>query len=259
MTLFRQRIVLVSLLLLIVPSVCLAQQKSLNNDRAIVRPRTVVLVRRGAIARQFPSRTRAKVRYPVISGLSDLTVLRRVQEMLQVKNIFETSLAEYKQDSWLEEFDYTVHYNQNHILDITFTQTGTAAYPDTHTKHFAIDLRDGTTIQASEVFASDKLSALAKLVDAKLQAELMKINKDNSGPGSDPEDARISGEAGEALEFNVENLNDLSVGAKGITFLYDAGYPHAIQAFEPEGQYFFSYAELKQFIKPDGLLGRFVK
>ncbi|MDQ5843724.1 MAG: hypothetical protein M3539_00320, partial [Acidobacteriota bacterium] len=60
------------------------------------------------------------------------------------------------------------------------------------------------------------------------------------------------------LRYTIENLNEFSVGAQGITFLYDAGYPHAIQAFEPNGKYFFRYAELKSFIKPDGLLGQFI-
>jgi hypothetical protein len=81
---------------------------------------------------------------------------------------------------------------------------------------------------------------------------------DLSESKSDPEDIRISREAGEVQEFKIENLDDCSVGARGITFLYDAGYPHAIQAFEPEGRYFFSYAELKPYIKRDGILGQFV-
>ena len=75
---------------------------------------------------------------------------------------------------------------------------------------------------------------------------------------SDPEDIRIAKEAQEPLKFTIENLDEFSVGAKGITFLYDAGYPHAIQAFEPIGEYFFSYSELKPFIRRDGLLGQFI-
>jgi hypothetical protein len=48
------------------------------------------------------------------------------------------------------------------------------------------------------------------------------------------------------------------VGRTGITFLYDAGFPHAIKAFEPQGKYFFTYAELKLYIKRDGPLGQFI-
>lgn len=229
-----------------------------TNDRAIVTPRKVVIVRRGALIKDFPGKKTATVTYPVISGLKDLKVLRRVQSILQIKNAFDTSLAEYRQDTWLEEFGYKVNYNKNSILDITFTQSGSGAYPDTHTKHFAVDLKDGRLIKASDVFVKDKLPTLSAMVNRKLQSELLKILADLGQSKSDPEDIRISKEAGEVLEFKIENLDDFSVGARGITFLYDAGYPHAIQAFEPDGRYFFSYAELKPYIKRDSILGQFV-
>ena len=96
------------------------------------------------------------------------------------------------------------------------------------------------------------------MVNRKLQSELRKILAELAASKSDPEDIRISREAGEVQNFKIENLDDFSVGARGITFLYDAGYPHVIQAFEPEGKYFFSYAELKPYIKRDSILGQFV-
>lgn len=228
----------------------LRPQTAGTNDSAIVTPRRVVLVR---------SKKTATVTYPVISGLKDQAVLRRVQSLLQVKNVFDTSLEEYRQDTWLSEFTFKVNYNNKHILDITFTQDGVGAYPDTHTKHFAINLKTGSLIKASDVFEQTKLESLAAMVNSKLQSELRQIVKENSGPGSDAEDTRIIKESQDVLEFKPENLDDFSVGMKGLTFLYDAGYPHAIQAFEPNGRYFFSYSQLKPYIKRDGLLGQFVQ
>jgi hypothetical protein len=172
--------------------------------------------------------------------------------------VFDSSLEDYRQDAWLEEFSYRVNYNRNHILDITFSQSGTGAYPDTHTKHFVIDLKEGNLIKAPEVFLNDKLESLATLVNNRLQAELKQILRANSGPKADAEDTRIIKESQEVLEFKVENLDEFSVGTTGITFLYDAGYPHAIKAFEPNGRYFLSYLELKPYIKREGLLGQFV-
>jgi hypothetical protein len=66
-----------------------------------------------------------------------------VQSILQIKNVFDSSVSEYRQDNWLEEFGYEVNYNKNHILDITFSQSGSGAYPDSQTKHFAINLMNG--------------------------------------------------------------------------------------------------------------------
>ena len=254
---------LLSLVVLLLPAPgSYAQLKQLaaqSDDRAIVTPRRVVIVRRGALARDFPTKKTATVTYPVVSGLSDPKVLRRVQSILQVKNAFDSSLAEYRQDSWLDEFTFKVNYNKNYILDITFTQSGSGAYPDTHTKHIAINLKNGSVIKASDVFVNERRESLAAMVNRKLQSELNQILKENGGSKTDAEDARIITEAQGVLEFKSENLDDFSVGAKGLTFLYDAGYPHAIQALEPNGHYFFSYSELRRYIKRDGLLGQFVE
>lgn len=257
----RMRLLSLVVLLLLAPSsyAQLKPQAARSDDRAIVTPRRVVIVRRGTLVRDFPEKKTATVTYPIISGLRDPRVLHRVQSILQVKNAFDSSLTEYRQDSWLEEFTFKVNYNKNYILDITLTQSGSGAYPDTHTKHIAINLKNGSVIKASDVFVDERRESLAALVNRKLQSELKQILKENSGSMSDAEDTRIVKEAEEVLEFKSENLDDFSVGAKGLTFLYDAGYPHVIQAFEPNGRYFFSYSELKPYIKRDGLLGQFVE
>ncbi len=258
------RLVSIGLLLLLVsasvkPSQVRQVAAETGTDRAIVRPRTVVITRRGALIKDFPNKKRATVTYPIVSGLKDSQVLGRVQAILQIKNVFDSSIAEYRQDNWLEEFSYKVNYNQNNILDITFTQDGSGAYPDTQTKHFAINLRNGKVIKATDVFISSSLSTLRTMLDGKLQGELKEILESLKDSKSDPEDVRIATEAQEPQGYTIENLDDFEIGAKGITFLYDAGYPHVIQAFEPIGRYFFSYSELKPFIKRDGPLGQFVQ
>jgi hypothetical protein len=226
-----------------------------ESDRVVVTPRKIVLTRGGEIARQFPEKRRATVIYPLVSGLNDPAALRRVRAILSLKNVFGSSLAEYRDDNWLEEFDYQVNHNQNHILDITFTQSGSAAYPDVQSRHFAINLKTGATLTASEVFVADKMVTLAALVDTRLQAEIQELmieaKKEESG------DSII--EALQQQKFEVKQLDDFSVGTTGITFLYDAGFPHVIRALQPNGEYFFSYADLKPFIKRDSLLRQFVR
>ena len=230
-----------------------------GTDRVVVKPRTVVIIRRGALVNAFPDKRRATVTYPVISGLKDARVLRRVQSILQVKKVFDTSIAEYREDNWLEEFNYKVNHNKNNILDITFIQDGSGAYPDTQERHFAINLKNGNVIKASDVFLSGKLPELRAMVNEKLQSELKEILQRLKDSKSDPEDARVAAEAQETLDYKLGDLDNFEVGAKGIIFLYDAGYPHVIQAFEPNGRYFFNYQELKPYIKRDGPLGQFVQ
>jgi hypothetical protein len=218
------------------------------DDYVIIQRRRIVLVRSRELAKEFPHKKTAVVTYPIVSGLRNPAVLRRVRAALEFKNIFDYSLDEYRNDTWLSEFTYTVNYNKHYMLDITFEQSGSGAYPDDHSKHFLIDLKDGRIVKATDVFEPGKLESLAALINRQLQNEIKQIVKDNG------EDA---GDAHESLKFEVSDLNDFSVGPKGVIFLYDAGFPHVIQALQPAGRYFFSYAKLQDYIKSDGLLGRF--
>lgn len=219
----------------------------------VIQKRRIVLVRTGKFVRDFPERKRAIVSYPVIVGPKDSPVLRKVRALFNFKNIFGTSLAEYRADTWLSEFDYKVNYNRNSILDVTFMQDGVGAYPDTHTKHFAVNLKNGELIKAADAFESSSLDELAALVNKKLQAENQETIRDS---GDDRETAK---DLLKDLKFEASNLDEFSISDKGITFLYDAGFPHAVQALQPVGNYFFSFAELKSYIKRNGPLGVFVR
>lgn len=251
-----------SALLLVLPiTLCAVVAQSpgaLAQDRVVIEARRVVLLRSGKVARDFPERNRAIVRYPIVRGLSDAAVLRRIQNTLAIKNVFDSSLEEYRQDGWLSEFDYKVNYNKNYLLDITFSQSGMGAYPDTQTKHFLINLKSGLVIKAADAFNPDSLATLATMVHQKLKAETKEIIKEvEVDKDSDADQKSSLKEQLDQLKFNVENLDEFSVRDKGVTFLYDAGFPHVIQALQPDGRYFFSYTELRPYIKRNGPLGVF--
>ena len=256
----RLILLLVTLLGLTVLNVAGGQARpaTATGDHAVIQRRRLVLVRPPDVAKRFPDKKQAVVNYPVVSGLNP-AVLGRIRALFDFKNIFDYSLKEYREDAWLSEFDYVVNYNAHHLLDISFSQSGSGAYPDEHTKHFLIDLRSGKLLKAADVFVARKMPELIAKVDLKLRAELKGILEELRASHSDAEDLKMASEAQEPLSYTQENLDEFSVGNKGITFLYDAGYPHAIQAFAPNGRYFFNYAELKPFIKPDGPLGHFIQ
>jgi hypothetical protein len=227
--------------------------KSEGVPSVVIQKRRTVLVRTGKLARDFPERKRATISYPVIVGPRNSAVLQKVRALFDFKNIFGTSLAEYRTDAWLSEFDYKVNYNRNFILDVTFRQEGMGAYPDTHTKHFIINLKNGELIKAADAFDASSLETLAEMVDKKLQTENQETIRDS---GDDRETAK---DLLKDLKFKASNLDEFSVSDKGITFLYDAEFPHVVQAFQPAGEYFFSFAALKSYIKRDGPLGVFVR
>lgn len=217
-----------------------------------------MVLRSGKEVRDFPERKRAIVRYPIVRGLSDATVLRRIQNTLTMKNVFDETLEEFRRDPGSLSFDYEVNYNKNYLLDITFTGEYEGAYPEMNSKHFLISLRTGRTIKAADALNSASLAALARLADQKLKAEvteLIRVNEEDKY--SDAEGKSWVRDELKKLQFGVQNLDEFSASDKGVTFLYDAHFPHAIRALEPAGEYFFSYAELHAYIKRNGPLGVF--
>ena len=224
-------------------------------DRVTIVTKQVLIVRKGKFARDVPSRRKATIRYPVVSGLRDRAVLLKVRSLVHFENVFDTSLREYREWNWLDEFDYSINHNADCILDLTFTQIGTAAYPDSQSKTLSINLKTGNVLKASDVFVEERFNELAKAVDEKLQVEVMELIKAAKGH----EDAASIVEALEELKFEVKNLNDFSISRDGVTFLYDVGFPHVHSGFEPEGRYLFSYSSLKPFIRPDGPIAKFVR
>jgi hypothetical protein len=227
-------------------------------DRIVVQPRRVVVLRTGKAVRDSPDRKRAIVRYPIVRGLSDLAVLRRIQNTLTMKNVFDHTLEEFRQNSGFIEFDYEVNYNKNYLLDITFSEEYWGAYPETGRKHFLINLKNGKVVKAADAFNPDSLNALTGMVDKKLKeevAELIQVTEDDKSYDAEYKNW-VKSEL-KKLQIGVKNLDEFSVSDKGVTFLYDAHFPHAIRALEPDGKYFFSHAELRRYIKRNGPFGVF--
>ncbi len=233
-------------------------QNARQPGSVVIEQRRLVLTRPETLAKEFSDRRTAIVRYPIVKGLDDSNVLRKVQKLLAVENAFGTTIKEYRSDAWLSEFHYKVGYNENYLLDITFSQSGVGAYPDTQTKHFLIDLKNGSVIKAADAFDDRQLTKLAAIVDARLQTEVQAQIRSFQGDKESSAEEKESLQSTFAdLKFKKEHLDEFSVSSRGITFLFDAGFPHAFQALQPAGRYFFSFEKLQPYIKRDGPLGVF--
>ena len=222
-----------------------------------ITPKKTNYTRKGVEAH----RRNVSVRYPIVGGAIKPAVKTKLENTISYWRNFETTLKESLSDTWLSSLDYKVNYNQNGILDISLTQEGVGAYPDSQTVNLVIDLRTGEQVKFADVFKSDSLAKLAEMVDKKLQAEKQQIMQqiDKGEYGTSQDEKTQAKEIIADLKFTAEDFKEFSVNDKGVTFLYDAGFPHATEALQPEGRYFFSYTELKAFIKPESVLGQFVR
>ncbi|HSK73880.1 MAG TPA: hypothetical protein VK892_19435 [Pyrinomonadaceae bacterium] len=192
--------------------------------------------------------------YPKISGLTP-ALNKKVETAVSYERNFHFNLKEeINEIQWLEEASYKVDYNKNGILGVTLTMSGTGAYPSVYDKPVIVNLKNGNKIQPADVFIKlNELAAKAKKAQQnEIKKALIEIKKEYPDEES-PVDFFQN------ADFTAENLKEFTVSDKGVTFWYDYGFPHVAQALQPEGRYFFSWAELKPFIKRGGLLAQFVR
>ena len=195
------------------------------------------------------------VNYPKIKAATPAISTKIEQQLSYFKNFEFTLKEEMTELQWLEEADYEITHNANGLLSAALTVSGSAAYPDGSTKHIVVNIKTGERQTASSLFTN--ASGLASLADKKLQAEIsgakkeIKANKENA-------DIDVN-ELFDGKNFDVDSLNDFSVTKDGVTFYYEYGFPHVIEALRPNGEFKFSWAELRPFISATGLLASFVR
>jgi hypothetical protein len=246
-----------------------AAKMQTRSDRVAITKKTVTLVRR---AKDSDDAKTATVRYPLVTGIEDPLVLKKIRSALSFKRVFGQSLAEmraeFEGDShWLDEIDYTVNYNRRFMLDITFTIEGTGAYPSANSVHRLIDLKTGEIIKARHAFRRALLRQLAAKVDQKMQLAIEEIKENSRKELEALKSSQDSKKYEDQLaydehmrnvldnkRFTITSLDTFRIDDQGVTFLYDFDMPHVILAMEPDNEYFFSWSELKPYIDPKGVL-----
>ncbi len=190
---------------------------------------------------------------PKVKGVS-LPMAKKIEMTISYERNFDLNIKdEISEIQWLEEADYKVDFNKNGILGIILSVSGSGAYPSIYEKSVIVDLKTGERVLAKDVFAKLlELAAKGKSAQkAEMEKKIVEIKKEM------PEDAGGISSFFENADFTAKSLDEFAVSETGVIFWYDYGFPHAALALQPEGRYFFSWAELKPFIKPDGLLAQF--
>jgi hypothetical protein len=201
----------------------------------------------------FPDGKQAIVRYPIASGLADAVLTKKVQEAISLKQVLGQSLAEMQKDylgnSWLNEVSYTVNYNQDNILDLTYLVSGSAAYPSSYEKHVSVSLKTGKVLRARDLFKAEGVRAIAQTIEPMMQQEILqKIAEFGK------EDPDINRDLFAKHHFQAKNVEEFTIGKTGVTFLYNFDFPHVIKAAEPSGAYLMPYSKLARYIRQDGAL-----
>jgi len=190
---------------------------------------------------------------PKVKGVS-LTVAKKIETTIGYEKNFVLNVKEeISEVQWLEEAGYKLDFNKKGILGVTLFLSGSGAYPSVYEKCVIVNLKTGERVLAKDVFVKlPELTAKGKRAQkAEMEKKIAEIKKEM------PEEADGILSFFENTDFTAKNLDEFAVSEMGITFWYDYGFPHVALGLQPEGRYFFSWAELKPFIKRDGLLAQF--
>lgn len=198
------------------------------------------------------------ITYPKIKAANP-ALSKKIEAALSYEKNFEIDIKEQieSDEQWLEEADFDVIYNQNGLLCVNLFMTGSGAYPTTSNRRLVVDLKTGDVVTPENVFTDIEglLAEIRKIQQANIREGIEELQADRDFQEVRDEIEGILKNA----DFKAEDLKGFAVDANGVTFSYRYGFRHAIQAMEPNGDYSLSWAELRPFIKPTGLLAGFVR
>lgn len=193
------------------------------------------------------------INYPKIKA-STPNLLRKIESAISYASVLKLDLKDELDDiQWLDQANYEALYNKNGILSMALSMSGSAAYPDGVTKRVVVDLKAGKRVTTNDLFTNvpGLLSLVKKAMDKEIAQAVTEIKKDPESNELNPEDLFK-----DSAQYNPLKLDDFSVAGNGVTFYYDYGFPHVIQASQPAGEFMFTWKQLKQYIKAGGLLSR---
>ena len=194
------------------------------------------------------------IRRPMVKAATP-ALSRKISAAIDPAKVLDIRIQEDLTESqWLSEADYQVVFNDRGMLTVMLWMEGSGAYSDGVTKYAVLDVEKGIQLSPADVFTDIEglVAAVKKKQDAEM-AEAIKTIKANPEFGDgDPK------QLFEYSDFKTEDLDNFAADMAGVAFFYDYGFPNVLKALEPEGELRLSWAEIKPFIRKDGLLARFV-
>jgi hypothetical protein len=196
------------------------------------------------------------VRRPIAKAATP-SLSKKITAAIDPVSILEINIQEDVSDyQWLSEVDFEEVFNNQGVLTMMLWMEGSGAYPSGTTRYAVVDIAKGERLVPASAFID--LPGLIAAVRKKQEAEIEKAIKDIKADPDYPKDEDPKS-LFEETTLEAKDLENFAVDMTGVAFFYEYGFPHVMKALEPEGELRLSWAEIKPFIKKDGLLARFVR
>jgi len=184
-------------------------------------------------------RCRPRVHVPVLTGapLAQDRLERIFEQFVQISD---------QSNCGLVSADFSVHYNADGILSLTFQVEGWGAHPSYSVEHVNLEIDTGEPLRFESVFRAGRLDGLLELLNAQLRKAVAKA------PPLEGWDS-LAAET-QAARFQREHLNQFVVLPEGLLFYYRFDYPHAVRAIQPDDTYVIPSTTAAKFVSPTGPL-----
>ncbi|HEX8369526.1 MAG TPA: hypothetical protein VF604_13350 [Pyrinomonadaceae bacterium] len=221
-----------------------------------ISPRKVVYRRSNA---EVDYKKKYTITHPKISGVNR-RLKQKIERNLRYEKTFNSLFTNGLDEEYqlLDKASYRLVYNKNGILILRFSIDVSAAYESHYDRAVAVNLNTGEIIKPEDVFIRAKLKQLAAKLDQSLRAEIAEAVREVKKDLGDGDSEQILTQF-EGNTFTPLYLNEFELSDKGITFVYKYEFAHIVRNYEPTGRFFLSYAQLKPFVRRDGLFGKFIK
>lgn len=201
-------------------------------------------------------------------GLVDAALgedLENVPQPLIVSTAIEQAHAEFEsKKNDFTESRYEVLYNDHGLLSVEFTSVYGGTYSSTVKRHATFDLRSGRLLEVRDVVA-DTLALQQRWqqsINRRVTEHLRALPKEYPQIETD---TNLLTDVKHRLYWNdststVElqdgepRFYDFAITSFGLVLYYDFGFPHVIEALQPDSDYQLTYADIKQWLKPKGPL-----
>lgn len=200
-----------------------------------------------------------EIRWPhVVDEASDVD--DSINEALQFERVTGENLADIERE-WADGDEDTIHYgvvgadfqvtaNMRNVLSIELGIETMGAYPDYQLTYQNFNTNTGERVLITDILDESSLPTIAAQLDAQLQERIRTLQTDFA---AEIESGEIEATQWDDLRVTAHDLAFFTTTPEGITFHYDAGFPHVIQALEPDGRFSLTLDELDAHIKADGL------
>lgn len=150
----------------------------------------------------------------------------------------------------LQSVNFTVDGNVRNVLSLTINQEYLGAYIDFSSSYHNFNSNTGAPVGITDILTSSSLPTIASVLDKELQSRIAELKTELAAEIASGE---VEASTWDDLHVTAESLEAFSATSDGITFHYDPGFPHVIQALEPSGEFEVSIDALDAAISPTGL------